>query len=149
MTWLITRHAGPGEHSLGGQIVVFDAEGTVRTDDPAVLAAVRAFPTAFTVTPAPGVAPGEPTAFTSAPTDTGVSPTFPTPTETSPGAPGAAPEDVPGEPPGPPTTAGTYTEAELDLLTVADLRELAVGVPGASRMTKAELVAALLAQHKG
>lgn len=59
---------------------------------------------------------------------------------------GAAAATAPAEP-----ASGAYTAAELDELTVADLREMATlaHVPDAARMTKAALVAALLAQQGG
>lgn len=66
------------------------------------------------------------------------------PTATS----GSAPES-PAQQPAVADTHAPYTAAELEALTVTDLRELATEaqIAGAQRMTKAELVAALLASQ--
>lgn len=45
----IYRTIGPGEHSLAGTLLLFDADGLATSDDPDVLALVSQFPDVFTL----------------------------------------------------------------------------------------------------
>ena len=106
----IYRHSGPGEHSLAGALLVFDADGLATSEDPDVLALVGQFPEAFTLL------------------------------EVAPRAPMA--------PVAPLRTARAAAEA-LEGLTVTALRTRAAtaGIPRVSSLTKAALIAALVAEQ--
>lgn len=50
MAWRITRYPPtPGPHSLGPDLVTFDAQGVLVTDDEATVDKAREFPSVFTV----------------------------------------------------------------------------------------------------
>jgi hypothetical protein len=61
---------------------------------------------------------------------------------------GAVPE--PTVPVPPPVTAGAFTEADLDQLTVAELHDIAFGmnILGVRQMRKADLIEAILTQQR-
>ena len=133
MAWKVTRTLGAGQHYIGSSMLTFDEDGVCVTEDADAVALARIFPQTFLVQdegeetePPPGEG-GE---------------TEPPP----PGEEGGEP-DAPTADPALDPSAGAYTAADLEALTVTDLRDLAstAQIAGASRMTKAELVAALLA----
>jgi Rho termination factor, N-terminal domain len=151
MAWKVRRAAGPGVHYLGSTSLTFDDDGACVTDDAEAVAIARSFPRMFLVedtdeTPPPK----EPSTD-----EEGESPDPDAAEGTGAAVPTADPVLDPSASTGAasvdPGTSGAYTAAELEALTVTDLRDLAstAQIPGASRMTKAELVAALLAAQGG
>jgi hypothetical protein len=138
MAWKISRVSGPGDHVLGGTTVTFDAEGVCITDNADVAANARQFPRYFLVEDTSETPPAPPAEEGEA-EEPGASPDAVPPSETAPEE-GAADQTAPG-----------FTQEDLESLTVTELRELAsaADISGASRMTKAELVTALLASQGG
>lgn len=141
MAWKVTRAAGPGVHYLGSTSLTFDDDGACVTDDAEAVALARSFPRMFLVQETSDAPPPEDL------TDEAGEPPDPGATE------GAAAEGAAASPQtsDAPQASGAYTAAELEALTVTDLRDLAstAQIAGASRMTKAELVVALLAAQGG
>lgn len=152
MAWKVTRAAGPGVHYLGSTSLTFDDGGACVTDDAEAVAIARSFPRMFLVadtdeTPPPKEPSSEEEGESPDPgedegTGESATPTADPVLDPSAGSAGASEGDA---------TNGAYTAAELEALTVTDLRDLAstAQISGASRMTKAELVAALLAAQGG
>lgn len=158
MAWKVTRAAGPGVHYLGSTSLTFDDDGACVTDDAEAVALARSFPRMFLVQETSDAPPPEDlTDEAGEPPDPGATegegaaavPTEGTVQGASTGA--AESTTVLPETIDAPQASGAYTAAELEALTVTDLRDLAstAQIAGASRMTKAELVAALLAAQGG